>query len=58
MFITTDAVYCNKDREKFENIFPENPIKLQCSLTLIENVTHTNECRTARKRKVSENKEI
>ena len=49
------AQRCDSNQEHFENKFPENPIKLQDSITLIENIGVSQECKKCRKRKVNEN---
>ena len=46
---------CDLNQEHFENKFPENPIKIQDSIILIENFRVSQEYKNCRKRKVNEN---
>ena len=51
------AQMCQDNQDIFESSFPENPISLQNTLTLIENTSFTTSCKESRKR-TAEEKEL
>ena len=51
LFFIRCAQMCDFNREMFENALPENPVKSQNTLTLIENMSSTENRKKAMKRK-------